>query len=99
MRVGAVAVAQWGGCVIRCLSSHHGVRFEQVQMERGRIFSFGGVSRRHHNKRNNTGVSRVSLDFRVIPMTLYDASLDHERKTTRAHRFTLGEYFELVHVD
>ena len=29
----------------------------------------------------------------------YDASLDGERKSTREHRFTLGEYFERFDVD
>jgi len=72
--------------------------FREVNMGVGDIFAFGGVSRRHHNKRNTTEVSRVSLDFRVIPMSRYDSSLDHERKSTRAHRFTLGEYFELITV-
>lgn len=65
-------------------------------MDFGRIFAFAGVSRRHHNKRNTTGVSRVSLDFRVIPMSRYDYSRDAEPKTSREHRFTIGEYFELV---
>ena len=72
--------------------------FREVNMGVGRIFAFAGVSRRHHNKRNTTDVSRVSLDFRVIPMSRYDRSRDCDRKTTREHRFTLGEYFELVHL-
>ncbi|KAL1495561.1 hypothetical protein AB1Y20_016924 [Prymnesium parvum] len=70
--------------------------FREVVMDTGGIFAFAGVSRRHHNKRNTTGVSRVSLDFRVIPMSKYQDSRDGERKASREHRFTLGEYFELV---
>ena len=67
-------------------------RSAQVDMDVGRIFAFAGVSRRHHNKRNTTGITRISLDFRVIPMSKYDHSRDEGRKDKREHRFTLGEY-------
>lgn len=71
-----------------------------VELEAGRLFTFHGVACRHYNQRNDTGCTRVSIDFRLIPMSRYDHSRDDvSRKASRAGRFTLGEYFELVRAD
>ncbi|KAJ1615652.1 hypothetical protein T492DRAFT_569138, partial [Pavlovales sp. CCMP2436] len=41
--------------------------FIAIELEPGRLFSFHGVSCRHHNQLNRTGLARVSIDFRVLP--------------------------------
>jgi hypothetical protein len=43
-----------------------------LQIEYGEFMSFYGNKLRHFNKLNTTGEARVSLDFRIIPMSLYD---------------------------
>ena len=75
--------------------------FAEVKMGAGAIFAFAGVSRRHYNKRNATGAARVSIDFRIIPMSMYDDGHKAARAGevgVHAHRFTLESYFELVSV-
>jgi hypothetical protein len=63
----------------------------------GSVFCFYGNKCRHFNRRNDTGVSRLSIDFRVIPMKDYDANWPavsvHGKRP-----LTLGGYFKEVNI-
>lgn len=75
--------------------------YRAVEMAAGGIFSFHGAGNRHHNQRNTTGTSRVSMDFRIVPLSRYDHARDdpaHEPADKRELRFTIGQYFERVEV-
>lgn len=41
--------------------------YTEVRLPPGGLFAFHGVSRAHHNQRNATPISRVSMDFRGVP--------------------------------
>lgn len=70
--------------------------FHPAKVEVGELFCFYGNKCRHYNRRNDTGVSRLSLDFRIIPMKLYDS----EWPAVSIHGkrpLTLGGYFKKVY--
>lgn len=71
--------------------------FQPVNLKYGQIFHFYGNKCRHYNKRNKTGQTRVSVDFRVIPMSQYDQAEQQEKASVHSkRRFVLGEYYTLV---
>ena len=58
----------------------------------GQFLQFNGNKCRHGNKENTSGISRVSLDFRVLPLAVYDeytasTSLNSKKK------FIVGGYY------
>jgi hypothetical protein len=50
---------------------------------------------KHYNRINGTGNSRISLDFRIIPYSKYNANYN-ETSITSNKKLQLGEYFELI---
>lgn len=69
--------------------------YHSVEAPVGNVFCFYGNKCRHYNRRNETGVSRLSIDFRVIPMKDYDPNWSavsiHGKRP-----LTLGGYFKEV---
>ncbi len=69
--------------------------FHPAEVPVGSLFCFYGNKCRHYNRRNDTGVSRLSLDFRIIPMKDYDPAWSsvsiHGKRP-----LTLGGYFKEV---
>lgn len=59
----------------------------------GQFLTFDAVQWRHGNVPNETGFTRVSFDFRCIPLSRYSES-DGCSVNTR-QRFVIGDYFEL----
>lgn len=66
--------------------------YRPVDMEYGQFFQFYGSKCRHYNTKNISGQTRISVDFRVIPMSQYD---DTETKASiqKGKKFTLGGYY------
>lgn len=72
--------------------------FVPLEMKYGEFISFYGNKCRHFNKKNDTGITRVSIDFRVIPYSRYDP----ECKTQSLHsnrKFLIGEYYTVLECD
>ena len=67
-------------------------------MEFGEFIMFYGNKLRHHNKSNNTGVTRCSFDFRVIPPVNYDNSYNEE-SATMSNKFIVGEYYDILDIN
>jgi len=70
--------------------------FYPVKMNKGDFMSFYGNKCRHYNKKNISGKTRISIDFRVIPYSQYketDSSAVHSNR-----KFCIGEYFKLIKV-
>ena len=57
----------------------------------GDVVVFDGVGRRHGNRINVEGWSRVSFDFRVIPVRLYRET--DARSVNMGKRFAPGDYY------
>ena len=63
-----------------------------LEMKYGEFMSFYGNKLRHFNKTNNTGDARVSIDFRIIPISKYN----DENNTVSLHGkrpFRVGGYY------
>ena len=52
---------------------------------------------RHGNKPNTTGVTRVSMDFRILPEAYYQEDYDKSTATT-GMKFKIGSYYSSVEV-
>eukprot|EP01130_Rhizamoeba_saxonica_P016583 TRINITY_DN7691_c0_g1_i3.p1 TRINITY_DN7691_c0_g1~~TRINITY_DN7691_c0_g1_i3.p1 ORF type:complete len:230 (+),score=25.03 TRINITY_DN7691_c0_g1_i3:62-751(+) len=62
-------------------------------LEPGEIFRFYGNKCFHYNEINDTGQTRVSFDFRVIPLSLFKSSDEVSVKSGLS--FSIGSYFDL----
>ena len=61
-------------------------------MKYGEFYSFYGNKLKHYNKTNDTGDSRVSIDFRIIPKSYYEEK--NENKSLHGKRpFLIGGYY------
>jgi hypothetical protein len=72
--------------------------YKSRPMEFGEFIMFYGNKLRHHNKFNNTGVTRCSFDFRVIPPVNYDSSYNGE-SATMSNKFIIGEYYNILNIN
>jgi hypothetical protein len=70
--------------------------YEPYAVNYGEILRFPASVLRHGNKINETGLSRVSMDFRIIPLSQYsevDAGSSHVNL-----KFKIGGYYSLMEV-
>jgi hypothetical protein len=66
--------------------------FAPIEMNYGEFVSFYGNQCRHYNKKNDTGETRISIDFRIMPISNYDPNYSVE--SLHGHRkFNIGGYF------
>tara|TARA_R110000824_G_scaffold84283_7_gene210321 strand:- start:1097 stop:1786 length:690 start_codon:yes stop_codon:yes gene_type:complete len=68
--------------------------FSPVELKDGEYTIFDGNRCTHGNKINKTSYTRISFDFRVMPIRLYDENTTKISATTK-RRFAIGEYYEL----
>lgn len=66
--------------------------YQPYEVDYGEILVFKGVSLRHGNKVNDTGKSRVSVDFRIIAFSDYEES--SEASNYVKLKFAIGGYYE-----
>lgn len=69
--------------------------FTPMEMFTGEIIEFNGNILTHGNKVNRTGQTRVSIDFRVLPLSKYDENCENY-SITRKTKFKVGEYYKLL---
>jgi hypothetical protein len=68
--------------------------FAPVDLRPGQVLRFSAVRLTHGNHTNDTPLTRVSFDFRVLPRSLYrDSELT---SVTNGTRLTLGDYYALL---
>lgn len=66
--------------------------FRALHLYRNQFIKIFANKLRHYNLRNISGQTRVSLDFRVIPYSKYNA--DYEKSSVHGHRkMIIGDYF------
>lgn len=67
--------------------------FRDIILIIGNLVKFNGNELTHGNKTNETAKSRVSMDFRVLPLSKYDESNEGE-SITRNTKFKEGAYYK-----
>lgn len=67
--------------------------FESIPLRIGQLVQFNGNVLRHGNLSNKTGLTRCSLDFRILPISKYDESLAQNSITTKT-KFVEGQYYK-----
>ncbi len=67
--------------------------YQPAELVPGQVVVFDGVHLRHGNKINDTGSTRVSFDFRCIPMADYAPS---NLRTATKRGLWIGEYFDVL---
>jgi hypothetical protein len=67
--------------------------YHPVKMQFGDLLKFSGGTHRHGNKLNDTNNSRISFDFRVLPLTKYNPNYV-KTSATRTTKFIVGEYYK-----
>jgi hypothetical protein len=60
-------------------------------LDNGSVLRFYGNQVFHYNKVNKGGRTRVSFDFRVIPLSQYNTEMEVKRSVQSARRFTVGD--------
>ncbi len=79
---------------IWCESEEDKGDYRALDVKHGEVLIFGGAYLRHGNKANDTSVSRVSMDFRVIPYSKYQ-KLESTSSNMKLE-FKIGSYYELL---
>lgn len=67
--------------------------FEAIPLVPGNLIMFKGNTLRHGNKVNETAKTRVSMDFRILPISKYDPANSSESITKKA-KFKEGDYYK-----
>jgi hypothetical protein len=69
--------------------------YTPVNLEVGDLFEFRGAILTHGNVQNRTGLTRVSFDFRVLPLSKYDPN--NKKVTTHMKtKMVVGDYFNII---
>ena len=66
-----------------------------LEQKAGECMSFGGNTHTHFNKLNTTGVTRVSFDFRILPLNYYDENTELKSVTTKV-KYVEGGYYKRI---
>ena len=69
--------------------------FAPIELEFGECLMFYGNRLRHFNNFNDTGKSRCSFDFRVIPPVNYEESYELLSATIN-NKFVIGGYYKIM---
>ncbi len=93
-----IALTDMLGSRATWIESVPGLRdFAPMELTVGQFAVFDGNRCLHGNRPNDTGLSRVSLDFRVLPWSRYAAQTSRRTSVTAGKRFVAGEYYERFH--
>ena len=65
--------------------------FSPMNLEVGECMQWEGANLLHGNKTNDTGVSRVSVDFRIMPLAKYEKN--EMTSITNDTKMTIGDYW------
>ena len=67
--------------------------FQEISATYGECVEWSASKLTHGNKQNITRNTRVSFDFRVIPLSKYDSSWNSDSPTSHT-KFVVGEYYK-----
>ncbi len=66
--------------------------FQPINAKVGEVWQWDGANLLHGNKLNDTGKTRVSVDFRVLPISKYEET--DTVSVTNKTKMIIGEYWE-----
>ena len=66
---------------------------KKIELSAGEVICFNGNMCDHNNEINKTGKTRVSFDFRVLPLNMYDNNYAKESASTQT-RYVEGGYYK-----
>lgn len=66
---------------------------EPIPLRIGELVKFNGNELTHGNKKNETGKTRVSMDFRILPISKYNEEEEGESITLKT-KFKEGSYYK-----
>ena len=66
--------------------------FQPINAKVGDVWLWNGSILLHGNKLNDTGKSRISVDFRVLPISKYEKN--NKTSVTNKTKMIIGEYWE-----
>lgn len=67
--------------------------YSPMELEYGELFMWNGANCKHGNKINSTGQTRVSFDYRILPVDKHDES-KAKSSVTKGTVFSLENYFQ-----
>ena len=70
-------------------------QYKCLELSQNEFFQCYFNQLRHYNMVNDTGCTRISIDFRIIPYSKYNANYN-ETTVTSNKKLQLGEYFDLI---
>jgi hypothetical protein len=69
--------------------------FEPMNARYGEYYIWDGANLNHGNRINDTGNTRISVDFRILPLSKFDDNNIKETITMKT-KMTIGGYFEIL---
>ena len=72
--------------------------FVDIELKEGECLSFNGNLCDHYNEINKTGVSRMSFDFRILPLNYYDQNYN-KLSVTKSMKYIEGGYYKRIKVN
>lgn len=70
--------------------------YDAINLKKGECICFNGNNCHHYNKINKTGKTRVSFDFRILPLNYYNNIKIEEQSVTRNTKFCENGYYKRV---
>ena len=70
-------------------------QYETLDLKAGECISFNGNKCTHFNEINQTGKTRLSLDFRILPLNYFDASYE-VCSATKQSKFDETGYYKRI---
>jgi hypothetical protein len=70
--------------------------FSPIEAEYGEIFLWDGNNLEHGNKLNDTGETRISIDFRVIKKSDYNKIKEKKGSVSNNTKFEIGHYYDKI---
>lgn len=70
--------------------------FKPLNLELGELLCWNFNKCKHGNKINETGVTRVSMDFRILPLSKYTSDNIGKISASNKCKYTIGNYYRYL---
>jgi hypothetical protein len=73
-------------------------KYEKILLESGETICFNGNLCNHNNEINKTGKTRVSFDFRILPLNYYEENYNKYSASTNT-KYVEGGYYKRIKIE